>query len=67
MDNKKKFNEKKVWQLNQLPYDKEELGVVVGILIKDKEDIVKSLKEAGIINYIMPYDFDWLLDKECSD
>ena len=39
----KKFNEKKVWQLNQLPYDKEELGVVVGILIKDKEDIVKSL------------------------
>lgn len=67
MDNKKKFNEKKVWQLNQLPYDKEELGVVVGILIKDKEDIVKSLKEAGIVNYIMPYDFDWLLDKECSD
>ena len=37
------------------------------ILIKDKEDIVKSLKEAGIVNYIMPYDFDWLLDKECSD
>lgn len=67
MDNKKKINGKKVWQLNQLPYDKEKLGVVTGILIKDKEDIVKSLKEAGIVNYTMPYDFDWLLEKECSD
>lgn len=61
------FNGKKIWQLNQLPFDKQKLGVVVGILGTDKDGIIKSLKEADIENYIMPYDFDSLIDEVLSN
>lgn len=57
-NNCKEFNGKKVWELGNLPFDKNDLGVVVGILIKDKIDIINALKRANIVNYCMPFEYD---------
>ena len=57
-DNKKKFNGKTVFQLDKLPYDRTKIGVVVGIFVSDKDDIINSLNRAGILNYTMPYNYE---------
>lgn len=39
------FNEKRVYQLNEIPFDLEQTGVIVAILIRDRDDILESLKK----------------------
>lgn len=55
-----KYNGKKVWKLDEIPYDKQEYGVIVGILIRDRQDIIDSLKSAGITDYYIPFDHDFI-------
>ena len=57
-DNESSFNGKPVWKLADIPYEKKEIGVIVGILINDKEDILTSLQRAGIENYCMPFEYN---------
>ena len=61
------FNEKRVYQLNEIPFDLEQTGVIVAILIRDRDDILESLKKAKIINYYMPFEYGlskYIVDKE---
>lgn len=54
---RKMFNGKKIWNLKDIPYSKEDTGVLVGILVKDKEDIINSLNQADIKNFCLPFEF----------
>lgn len=49
------FNNKPVWRLKEIPFEKDDTGILIGILIVDKEDIINSLKDANIDNYYMPF------------
>lgn len=51
-------NGKKVWKLSEIPFDKNRIGILVGILILNKNDIINSLKNAQIANYYMPFDYE---------
>ena len=49
------YNEKPVWQLDQIPYRSQKIGVLVGIWIVDEEEIEKSIRNAGILNYSLVF------------
>lgn len=49
---------KPVWNLSDLPYDKERVGIVVGIRPVDWEDVINSLKHAEVANYCWPFLLD---------
>ncbi len=55
MDGVYEFRGKKVWQLNQINDIFDEVGVVVAIKPLKWNELVKSLENAGIQNYICPF------------
>lgn len=57
-DNKNSFNGKRVYSLEEIPFQNDQFGVVVGILIKGKNDIIESLEKAGIRNYYFPFEYN---------
>lgn len=58
VDSEEKHNGKSVWKLSEIPYEKSCVGILVGILIIDKNDIINSLKNSHIDNYLMPFDYE---------
>lgn len=54
-NNRTEFNGRKVWSLYEIPFEKNKLGVVVGIFIAEKSDVLEFLMKAGISNYCMPF------------
>ncbi len=51
----RKFRGKRVWQLDQINKEFDEVGVVVAIKPLRWEELVKSLETAGIKNYYCPF------------
>ncbi len=51
------FMEKPVWELAKLPFGRENTGVIVAINPLRWDDILDSLKKAGIVHYICPFLF----------
>lgn len=49
------FMKKPVWELSKLPFDKENVGVIVAINPFRWDDILDSLRKAEIIHYICPF------------
>ena len=49
------FMGKPVWQLSDIPYDKEDMGVIVAINPKRWDNLVHSLENASIKNYYCPF------------
>lgn len=49
------YLEKSVWQLSELPYNRESTGIVIGINPVDWSDIKNSLICANISNYYCPF------------
>ena len=49
------FFGKPVWKLSQLPFDREQTGVVIAINPVRWDDILKSLEKADIKHYICPF------------
>lgn len=49
------FMDKPVWQLSKIPFSKSDMGLVVAINPVHWDDILDSLKEYGIQNYICPF------------
>lgn len=48
---------KDVWRLSEIPYEKKDIGVVIGVRVELKEEILSVLKSVdGIKNYIYPFD-----------
>ena len=50
-----KFKGKNVWKLSDIPFNQEELGVIIAINPIRWDDILQSVTQAGIRNYFCPY------------
>lgn len=48
------YKEKKVWKFSEMPYDKEHVGIIVGIQRAIKSEIMQSLKDNDIDDYFWP-------------
>lgn len=51
----KKYLGKTVWRLDELPFNIEDLGVIIGINPINWSDLVEALERRGIKNYICPF------------
>ena len=49
---------KKVWKICELPFNKEDTGVAIAVRKELKEEILKSLQDNGIKNYIYPFEIE---------
>lgn len=49
------YMEKPVWTLSEIPFEKEDAGVIIAINPTHWNDILDSLKNAEIIHYICPF------------
>ena len=52
--NNMNYNERKVWQLNNYTYKKEDTLVVVGISQKSEESVLKALEKNRFYNVMTP-------------
>lgn len=53
-DRDKSYQDKKIWHISQLPYDKGEIGIVIAVRREIKDEIVNILNCNGIERYIYP-------------
>lgn len=50
---------KSVWRISELPYAKEEIGIIAAVGPRLKEEVLTAIHMAGgIQNYIYPFEFD---------
>lgn len=53
-----RYLEKTIWELSELPYRREDTGIIIGINPVDWSDIKNSLNKAKILNYYCPFLYD---------
>lgn len=47
---------KKIWEASELPYKKEDIGVVIAVRQELRNEILKELHDVGIERYIYPFE-----------
>ena len=57
-DKVERYQGKKVWKISELPYKKSEIGIVVAVRVKLKEEIIMAIYNSGIERYIYPFDIN---------
>ena len=48
------YNKKKVWRLRDLPFEKKDVAVIIGIQSDIRDEIIQSLNENGFNDFFWP-------------
>jgi len=50
------YNGKKVWRVSEMPFSKNDVGVLIAVRTELKDEILTALQSAGIQKYLYPFD-----------